>query len=593
MDKRRLIVFLYVSLMFAGLFFLYPQAESFYLKTLTEGKTYYHQGRYQQAINQFKIAEFGLLEEKEYLAELYLYYALSYFKLGKINECREILKTLKTELKVKEPDNITAPPQIADDWKLMLATLNKYDTRSKEKGGKNIIPILVKNFEEGFQKALHYLKNNDLPGLDNEIKGLMRIDKKDVRISYLRGIAEFKKKKYSKCIGYLEKITDLIDPVYKDDVFYYLSLSYYFLNKKEQAILYSQRVYGKNLREELDEILVSPSPGTTTPKKDPPKSIPEQTTTNVELAEKSPQISSPSTPITPSTEKNIEPGPAAKLENSFDSIFLEILEKVKKSRYFELEGVEENLKKLENIDKRDVRVLFLKGLMVFKEKKYKNCSKILEKVGNTIDPTLRNDVYYYLALSYYFMKNWGQTLAVYQKIDNQENREQLDLIIQKVMEERNRLIGQISRNFSFSGLNELIKQFPGDPTLCTDILDAAIKANTGAYSINNIIAGCIKKAGAYNEAFILMAVDYLVNNQEIKSAIKIIKKSKFYKNQDPGQIEIQYKLGELYLEDHDLEKALIQMTKVKAIQDNYKKTDYIIKTINNLIYNSSKNRRKQ
>jgi hypothetical protein len=35
------------------------------------------------------------------------------------------------------------------------------------------------------------------------------------------------------------------------------------------------------------------------------------------------------------------------------------------------------------------------------------------------------------------------------------------------------------------------------------------------------------------------------------------------------------------------------MTKVKAIQDNYKKTDYIIKTINNLIYNSSKNRRKQ
>jgi lipopolysaccharide biosynthesis regulator YciM len=592
MDKRRLIVFLYVSLMAAGLVFLYPQAESFYLKTLTEGKTYYHQGRYQQAINQFKIAEFGLFEEKEYLAELYLYYALSYFKLGKMDEATEILKTFKTELKVKEPDNITPPPQIADDWKLMLATLNKYDTRSKEKSGKNIIPVLVRNFEEGFQRALHCLKNNDLPGLDNEIKGLMRIDKKDVRISYLRGIAEFKKKKYSKCIGYLEKITDLIDPVYKDDVFYYLSLSYYFLNKKEQAILYSQRVYGKNLREEIDKVLF-PSTGATTPKEDPPKNTRVLTVADAEPAEKTPQISSPSTPITPSTEKNIEPEPAAKEENSFDSIFLETLEKAKRSRYFELEGVEENLKKLENIDKRDVRVLFLKGLMVFKEKKYKNCSKILEKVANTIDPTLRNDVYYYLALSYYFMKNWGQTLAVYQKIDNPGNREQLDLIIQKVMEERDRLIGQISRNFSVSGLNELIKQFPGDPTLCTDILDAAIKANTGAYSINNIIAGCIKKTGAYNEAFILMAVDYLVNNQEIKSAIKIIKKSKFYKSQDPGQIEIQYKLGELYLEDHDLEKALIQMTKVKAIQDNYKKTAYIIETINNLIYNSSKNRRKQ
>jgi len=271
---------------------------------------------------------------------------------------------------------------------------------------------------------------------------------------------------------------------------------------------------------------------------------------------------------------------------------METLEKVKKSRYFELEGIEENLKKLENIDKRDVRVLFLKGLMAFKEKNYKNCGKILEKVANTIDPALRNDVYYYLALSYYFMKNWGQTLAVYQKIDNPGNREQLDLIIQKIMTERNRLIGQIPGNFSAPGPDELIKQFPGDPALCTDILDTAIKTNTGAYSVNNIINGCIKNPGAYNEAFILMAVDYLVNNQEIKPAINIIKKSKFYKSQDPGQIEIQYKLGELYLQDQDLEKALIQMTKVKGIQENYKKTDYIIETINNLIYNS-KNRRKQ
>lgn len=585
MDKRRLIVFLYVSLMAAGLFFLYPQAESFYLKTLTEGKTYYHQGRYQQAINQFKIAEFGLLEEKEYLAELYQYYALSYFKLGKINEAWGILKTLQSELKIKAPDNITVPPQIENDLKLMLAALKKYKNPANENRGKNINVMQVKSFEEGFQKALRCLTNNDLPGLDEEIKGLKRIDKKDVRISYLQGIAAFKKKKYRKCIGYLLDITDLLDPVYKDDVFYYLSLSSYFLNKKQQAILYSQRVYDKNLREELDKVL-STSPGTTTPGEDSPQNTRVPTIVDAKPAEKTPQISSPS------TEKNIEPGPAAKEENSFDAIFLETLEKAKKSRYFELEGVEENLKKLENIDKRDVRVLFLKGLMVFKEKNYKNCSKILEKVANTIDPALRNDVYYYLALSYYFMKNWGQTLAVYQKIDNPGNRQQLDLIIQKIMAERNRLIGQISRNFSAPGLDELIKQFPADPALCTDILDAAIKANTGDYSINNIISGCIKKPGAYNEAFILMAVDYLVNNQEIKSAIKIIKKSKFYKSQDPAHIEIQYKLGELYLQDHDLEKALIQMTKVKGIQENYKKTDYIIETINNLIYNSSKNRRK-
>ena len=126
----------------------------------------------------------------------------------------------------------------------------------------------VKSFEEGFQKALRYLKNNDLPGLDKEIKELTRINKKDARIFYLKGIAAFKKKKYRKCIGFLKKITDLINPAYKDNVYYYLSLSSYFLNKKQQADLYSQRVYGKDLREKLAEILAPPSPGTTNPKKD-------------------------------------------------------------------------------------------------------------------------------------------------------------------------------------------------------------------------------------------------------------------------------------------------------------------------------------
>ncbi len=577
--------------MAAGLFFVYPQAESFYLKTLQEGITYYNQGRYQQAINQFEIAEFGLLEEKEYLAELYQYYALSYFKLGRIDEFREILKTLQTELKVKEPDNITAPPQIENDWKLMLVTLKNFDNRSRGKGGKNIIPILVKGFEEGFQKALHHLKNNDLPGLDQEIKGLKRIDKKDVRISYLQGIAAFKKKKYRKCIGYLREITDLLDPVYKDEVFYYLSLSYYFLNKKQEALLYSQRVYDKNLREELDKVL-SPSVGTTIPKEAPPKNPRVKTTAPVKPVEKSIQFLTPSASIRPSTMKNSEPKPPANEENGFDSIFRETLEKVKKNHPFDLESVEENLKKLEKIDKRDARVLFLKGLLAFKEKKYKNCSKTLEEVVKIIDPTLRNDVYYYLALSYYFIKNWGQTLAYYQKIDHPENRDKIDFIIQKVMAERKRSIQQISMNFSAGGLEELIEQFPGDLPLCTEILDAAIKANTDAYLINNIIAGCMKKPGAYTETFILRAAEYLENNQEIKSAIKIIEKSKFYKSQDPRHIEVLYKLGQLYLENLELENALIQMTKVKGIQDNYKKTDYIIEKINYLIYNSSKNRRK-
>lgn len=589
MNNWRVIGLLCVGLMWAGLFFLYPKAESFYIKTLQDGKTYYNEGKYEQAIDYFKIAEFGLLEEKDYLAELYLYYALSCFKLGKVNESHKILNTLKTEFNIREPGNIPSPPGTENDVKLMLSTLKHVDNKSIETGDKNKNLLLVKNFEEGFQKALNRLKNNDLPGADQEIKRLKSIDKKDVRIQYLKGIAAFKKKKYGKCIGNLKRITELIDPVYRDEVFYYLSLSYYFEKKTQQADFYFQQVTEKKLREELGNILVekdSRPSGNNIPSRGTDSSrtvIKENSRVQTNAADSNPHTKIPQ----PSIEKKVTPEPQVE-ENSFDKIFLETLKKVRENRSFDLIGIEEKLEELKKINKRDARILYLKGLMAFKEKKYPECIKLLNNAGKTIDPTFRNDIYYYLTLSYFFLKNYGQTMACYQEIDNPENLEKLSFIIGKVEDERNISIHQISRNFSAAGLNKLFKQFPGDQSLCTDILDVAVKANISAYYIMNIINQCIKKKQAYNEAFVLTAVEYLEKKEEIKSAIKLIVKSKFYKSQDPLHIEIQYKLGQLYLKNHDLKKALKQMTKVKGIQENYKKIDDIIEKINVLIYNKGK-----
>ena len=67
--------------------------------------------------------------------------------------------------------------------------------------------------------------------------------------------------------------------------------------------------------------------------------------------------------------------------------------------------------------------------------------------------------------------------------------------------------------------------------------------------------------------------------------------SDIFEPESPGHIEIQYKLGELYLENLELENALMQMTKVKGIQNNYKETDSLIEKINFLIYNNNKSRR--
>ncbi|NIM17549.1 MAG: hypothetical protein GTO45_36510 [Candidatus Aminicenantes bacterium] len=563
MNKRRTTFFPFLGLMCIGWLLLYPAVDPFYLKALQDGKTAYHKGQYEQAINDLKIAEFGLLQEKEHLAQLYLYYALSCYKLGRIKESRKILNTLKTELNIKDLDNITTPTPIENDVKLMLAVLKNYDNQSNRNGIKNL--ALIKSFEIGFQSAREHLKNNNLTGVEKEIKALMRIDKKDIRIPFLKGVAAFKKKKYKKCIGYLEKVTKSIEPAFKDEVFYYLSLSFHFKKNTQQVDFYYQMIHDKTLREKLDNIIQKKYEK---PKKQPP----------------------PSPTLSP---ERIPPKPGTK-ENSFDFIFQETLKEIKENEYKGVinKRVEQNLKKLSEINKKEARLFYLKGLAAFKANKYQECIKTLNIAEKTISPTFRNDVYYYQTLSNYFVKNYSQALAFYHKIDIREDQKKLDFIIQKVMEERKSSTQQISRSFSLKSLKKLMRKFPGDQSLCTDILNSAIEMHkTGPDSINNMIIminQCLKKPGAYNAEFIQTAVSYLEKKRKIKSAITVIEKSKFTKRLEPGHIDIYYKLGQLYLENRDLKKALKQMKRVKNMRNDYKKVDYMILKIKYLIKNKTR-----
>ncbi len=57
-------------------------ADPFYTNLLNEGKALYQAGKYDEALEDFKIAEFGLVDEKEIVPELYFYYALTQYKKG-------------------------------------------------------------------------------------------------------------------------------------------------------------------------------------------------------------------------------------------------------------------------------------------------------------------------------------------------------------------------------------------------------------------------------------------------------------------------------------------------------------------------------
>lgn len=460
MDKKTF-NFVLCAMLVLGSSFLYPEVDSFYLKALQEGKTSFHEGRYEEAIESFKIAQFGLFEEKEYLPELYLYYALSCFKLRKIEEAHTLIENLKTKLKIKDTEPLPRPARIADDVDLMLLKLGK--TSNPPDKTTTIKPTST--------------SSGTMPG-----------------------------------------------------------------------------TVTKNRRRTKQNRVVKPV------KKSPP----------------------PST----KTKKNVSAKPVS-VEQRFAPLFRETLEMLREYNPADSsKQVEKNLKKLEKLNRRDARVFYLKGLVAFNQQKYKECIKLLEKIVKLMGPTYQEEIYYYLVRSYYFMKNYTRALVFYRQIQEPVYREKLTAFYRVVMEIRSASIQQLSGNFSSRGLKKLMGQFPGDQSLCAEILDAARKRNPKPDYIIQVIQQCEKKPEAYNEAFIQEATTYLKSLGKIDQAIKMIRNTKFYNKPAPQHVEILYQLGQLYLDKLELQKALALMKKVKGIQNNYKKTEYFIEKINFLINRS-------
>ena len=241
--------------------YLFSDADPFYTKLFQEGKTLYAEGKYREAIENFRIGEFGLFEEKEVLKELYLFYSLAYFKLGRVNKAREIIKKIETELGIKDPRTLPIPQAIAIDVKVMTATLLRSGEKTpKDVSGKNDYWRKIYNFETQFWNTWKNLENNKLDAIKNNIKKLESIDKKDTRVDYLRGILEFKREKYKGCIKSLSKVepSALIigtDRLLLDGLYYYLALSHHHLKNEERCRAYSEGIGDKALKTKLKKII--------------------------------------------------------------------------------------------------------------------------------------------------------------------------------------------------------------------------------------------------------------------------------------------------------------------------------------------------
>ncbi len=258
--KRQPTLILILMFMFffcAGVSFLSAAADPFYKKLLQEGKTFLAEGKYKDAVESFRIAEFGLLDEKESLKELYFFYSLAFLKLGKLGEAQKIIKNMETELHIDINDlkTLSIPPSIKTDAKILQATLFKSQgTKGTDTWGKNY------SFEWLFWNTLQKLDDNKFDAVKNNIKKLEKIDKDDTRIFYINGIVKFKKKKYKACIESLNKVVlkamlITIDPSLRENLYYYLTLSYHYLENKEQSQKFYQRISDKAMKAKLDKII--------------------------------------------------------------------------------------------------------------------------------------------------------------------------------------------------------------------------------------------------------------------------------------------------------------------------------------------------
>jgi hypothetical protein len=229
--------------------------DPFYIKIFEEGKNYYFDGKFQKALENFKVVEFGLLDEKKILTEVYLFYSLAQFRLERRGEARKILKKLETELNIniKNLNTLPIPRSIKTDVKIMVATLSKSQGEKESDAWKKIY-----SFELLFWNTLQKLDENKFDAVKNNIKKLEKLDKKDTRIFYIDGIYKFRRRKYKACIKTLNRVKPSAissDPSLPDNLYFYLALSYYYLENKEESRKFHQKISNQAIKANLEEII--------------------------------------------------------------------------------------------------------------------------------------------------------------------------------------------------------------------------------------------------------------------------------------------------------------------------------------------------
>lgn len=225
-------------------------ADPFYVNLLNEGKQLYLAGKYDEALEDFKIAEFGLADEKEIVPELYFYYALAQYKKGAMAESKALLERMKIAWAGGDIDKLAKPKEIERDLSIMVRAL-KYLEQPGAKPG-------MLTFFNQFYETWDLLKTRKLPEAETNLKRLDKLGGDQVRLYFLEGLLAFQKKDYKKCVSRMEKGFAALPEELLEDASFCLAFSYLKRNEAAKGEKYAQKIrdpdYVHRLMELMEEI---------------------------------------------------------------------------------------------------------------------------------------------------------------------------------------------------------------------------------------------------------------------------------------------------------------------------------------------------
>jgi tetratricopeptide (TPR) repeat protein len=92
------------------------QVDPFYLDLLRDGKYFYKNGAYEDAIENFKIAFFGFLENPPKLAECYLYLTVCYYQIKNTEQAKFYYDEIKRLNLEDHIENLNLPQSLLDKY---------------------------------------------------------------------------------------------------------------------------------------------------------------------------------------------------------------------------------------------------------------------------------------------------------------------------------------------------------------------------------------------------------------------------------------------------------------------------------------------